>query len=167
MGKIHNLRRLGKTVPREMILDGNGEPSTDPEVLFGASRGAILPFGHRQGHKGFGLGLLCEIMSGLLNATVPQNDEPEGQYANDMSIIAIDPSLFGPKDDFTSRIREYIAYITGCPPAVGFDEVLMPGTLENRTLIERRRNGIPMENEAVDSIRQACLGIGVEFTSKK
>ena len=57
-------RNQGVTVPDGWIIDAQGRPSNDPEVFYDTPEGAILPFG---GHKGYGLGLMVEILAGGLS----------------------------------------------------------------------------------------------------
>jgi LDH2 family malate/lactate/ureidoglycolate dehydrogenase len=44
-------------------------------------------------------------------------------------------------------MAEFVKYIKETPPAEGFKEVLYPGEIEYRTEQQRRREGIPIEDE--------------------
>jgi hypothetical protein len=48
-------------------MDGHGQASTDPAVLFQEPKGTILPLGGMDsGHKGYGLSLMVEAFTGGL-----------------------------------------------------------------------------------------------------
>src|SRR5438067_2445961 len=52
-GKVRLKRNAGQPVPAGWLVDSRGEPTTDPQDLYNAPRGAILPFGGIAGHKGY------------------------------------------------------------------------------------------------------------------
>ena len=66
-GKLKVARNKGVPVPDDTIVDANGNPTNDANDFYGPPGGrpvgAILPFG---GHKGYGLGLVAEILAGAL-----------------------------------------------------------------------------------------------------
>ena len=62
-GKIQVARNKGEQLPPGLVLDGRGQPTTDPEDFYKKPPGAILPFG---GHKGSGMSFFCEILAGAL-----------------------------------------------------------------------------------------------------
>ena len=140
-GKIRFYRNEGKTVPDGWILDADGKPTNDPNAFYGPPRGGILPLGAGAGHKGFALGLLVEILGSAL-AGISSRD-PE-RFGNGVCFIVVDPSAFCPLEEFRRLMDETVAYIKSSRPAPGFDEVLVPGELEFRTLetaTERRYSG--------------------------
>ncbi len=81
-------------------LDSLGQPSNDPAVLFTTPPGTILPLGGLDsGHKGYGLLLMVEAMTGGL-AGYGRADVPEGWGASVMVRIS-DPAAFGGSAEFT------------------------------------------------------------------
>lgn len=62
-GKVTHCQREGQSLPAGAALDADGEPTTDP-----SKAKALLPFG---GHKGYGLGLLNEIVSAFIGGSLP------------------------------------------------------------------------------------------------
>ena len=70
-GKLELAIRLGKPVPTGWALNEKAEPTTDPKVAQQARR--LLPLGGSResgSHKGYGLGILVEILCGVLTGTV-------------------------------------------------------------------------------------------------
>ena len=66
-GKVQVAYVSGRACPPGWLLDSEGRPTTDPAVRFTHPRGTILPVGgEHHGYKGFGLGLVLDILvSGL------------------------------------------------------------------------------------------------------
>jgi uncharacterized oxidoreductase len=56
----------GEMAPPGIMLDGLGEPSTDPRRYYTDPPGSLLTAG---GHKGYGLSLAVEILAGILSGT--------------------------------------------------------------------------------------------------
>jgi LDH2 family malate/lactate/ureidoglycolate dehydrogenase len=59
----------GERLPEKWIIDKNGDLSDNPPDYYDG--GAILPFGGRVGHKGFGLGIVVDVLSGILARSGP------------------------------------------------------------------------------------------------
>lgn len=67
---LERARRTGSPIPAGWAVDAAGELTTDPHA---ARSGATVPLGYLEGngHKGFGLGLVVDILAGLLSGTGP------------------------------------------------------------------------------------------------
>lgn len=63
MGRVQQLKREGKSLPPNAAVDKDGQPTTDPEQAV-----ALLPFG---AHKGYGLSLINELVSGFIGGSLP------------------------------------------------------------------------------------------------
>jgi LDH2 family malate/lactate/ureidoglycolate dehydrogenase len=64
MQKVRVAAQRGSSMPDGVILDRSGNPTTDPREFF--SGGLMAPLGHPQApHKGFGLALVVETLSGV------------------------------------------------------------------------------------------------------
>lgn len=94
MGKARVANLSGKQVPEGSVIDSQGDPTTDPAVMFNDPAGALTTFGQ---HKGFGLALLGDILGGSFSgggAYLPER-EVQGRIINNMMAILIDPNVFG------------------------------------------------------------------------
>ena len=61
-------------------VNNQGVPTTDPNDLYTTPRGAILPLGGlSEGHKGYGLALIIEILSGALTRAGCAHPNPDAQ----------------------------------------------------------------------------------------
>ena len=94
MGYARQQMRAGKRLPGEWLIDAEGNPTTDPGVLFNEPKGALLPLGGLDaGHKGFALALLVEALTAGL-AGHGRADPPAG-WGGSVFVQVIDPEAFG------------------------------------------------------------------------
>jgi len=142
-GKVRAALRRGESLPPGWALDAGGAPTTDPAS---ALAGTMLAMG---GPKGSGLALMFDVLAGVLTGAA-FGGEVGDQYLDldrpqDVGhfFLAIDPGAVMPAEVFLARIQELEHRVHASPPAVGVDEVLLPGELEDRTHAHRSRAGIP------------------------
>ncbi|MCL4418101.1 MAG: Ldh family oxidoreductase, partial [Actinobacteria bacterium] len=90
-GKIRVLMHQGKKLPENCILTSDGRPTNIPEEFYKPKKGTILPFGGEMGYKGFGLGLLVEILGSALSGVALTPDGEKDEYINGFFIMAINP----------------------------------------------------------------------------
>jgi uncharacterized oxidoreductase len=153
-GKVRIARNSNKAIPEGWILDKTGNPSTNPADLYDG--GVILP---AAGHKGFGLSLLVEFMGGLLTgAGCPALGMPP---RNGVLFLVVNVEAFRPLVDFNADGDALAAAIKGVKPATGFDEVLLPGEPEARTAVQRRQQGIPLDETTWRQLVEAGAARGV------
>jgi L-2-hydroxycarboxylate dehydrogenase (NAD+) len=72
MGRVQQLKREGLRLPPDAAVDASGKVTQDP-----AQAAALLPFG---AHKGYGLALIDELVSGLIGGSLPTT---RGRWAED------------------------------------------------------------------------------------
>jgi len=161
-GKIRILMQEGAQLPEGCILDAEGEPSTDPRKFYGPPRGTILPFGSpRLGYKGFGLGLMVEILGSALAGVPLDPPGAKSSYVNGLFLLAIDTEAFGESRVFRGLLQELFDYVSSSPPAPGTEGVVLPGSLDLRTRETRSREGIPVAEETWRLIVEAGRSAGV------
>lgn len=68
LGKITMAKYAGETIPLGWAVDENGHPTTDPDA---ALRGSLCSAG---GYKGWGLGVLVELMAAAMTGSVNSLD---------------------------------------------------------------------------------------------
>ena len=167
-GKLGVARARGERVPEGLIIDGEGNPTTDPfDVLRG---GGILPLGGAQGHKGYGLSFIVEVLSGLLTG-LGFGTDPEAWRArhgvehrhNDGCFIAVfNVDAFRPLAEFKGEVTEFAGYVKSSPPASGFRGVFYPGEPEWLSERRRRREGIFIEDDTWARISALIREHGLE-----
>ena len=93
-GMSNRLAKEGKRFPGKWLLDANGEPSDDPTHGAAGGSGTIqLLGGVEVGHKGYGLTLLVEALTGGLSGH-GRADPKEGWGAT-VFVQVLDPAAFG------------------------------------------------------------------------
>ena len=126
------------------LLDHDGNPSTDPGVMYSDQRGVVLPFGE---HKGSGLALICEILAGAIvgSPTVQSMTPPERGIINGMLSIVIDPQRLNNRDSMMAEIDAMIAWVKSAAPTDPDMPVLVAGDPERATRAARMANGIEVD----------------------
>ncbi|MDF2670866.1 MAG: dehydrogenase [Paenibacillus sp.] len=159
-GRLRILKNRGEPIPPGRVLDASGNPTTDPDAFYGPPMGTILPFGSELGYKGFGLGLLVEILgSTLVGEEVSDNSE----YTNGLCLIVINPESFSGTARFTGLMDQLSDYMGSCPPAPGHDGVKMPGQLDFAMKRQRLVEGIPIEEETWALVVQAAAKVDCDI----
>ena len=150
VGKINEALKKGQRIPDGWGLDREGNPTTDPEE---ALRGHLLPMG---GHKGYGLGLIVDILTGALAGSfcgteVPPLDDLTTPYGASFFMLVLDPGRFAGSDIFIEKVERLIEDCVTCPPMNGFDRVYFPGELEAMEEEKRKATGIPVQEASLDT----------------
>jgi uncharacterized oxidoreductase len=145
-GKVRVKRIAGQQCPPGWLLDADGKPTTDPNVLYRDPPGSILPMGGDQAYKGFGLALVIDMLAGGLSGGWCARPNPDPPLGNDVLFILLDPARFGGTEHFLREVTSVAAHVRGCAPADGVREILLPGDPERRTLTERSSSGIPIDD---------------------
>ena len=157
-GKLKFAAQRGEAIPAGYALDEHGHPTTDGAAAF---RGTVLPFG---GHNGAALALQLDIMCGLMTGAAFGGDvrNPftglDGPQDVGHFFLAIRPDLFLGHEVWRERMDELVERLKTTPRAEGFQEVMLPGEIEARTALQRRRDGIPLTPDVwTDLEREARL----------
>ncbi len=151
----------GKPLPPGWILDAQGRPSVDPADL---AAGLGVPIGE---HKGYGLALVLEILSGVLSGAefgqAHLRQRLAGQSQADIGhfFLALDPGVFGSLQDFSQRLARLSEEILQVPPAEGHDEVLLPGQRELRAREENLRLGVPLSPTTLSAFHRHSRRYGL------
>ena len=160
-GKVRVLRNKGQQVPEGWILDGQGRPTTDPYDFYQDPRGVLLPLGGEVGHKGFGLSLMVEILSGALSGAGCSREGPT-HPGNAMFVLALAIDSFLTREDFERQVGDFFSYVKSAPTQEGVDEILIPGEPEARMEQQRRTEGVPVDDETWRQILETAAELGVE-----
>jgi L-2-hydroxycarboxylate dehydrogenase (NAD+) len=164
-GKLEILQRKNQEAPVGWIQDKDGNVSTNPHELKGG--GALLPLGGDRdhgSHKGYALGAIVDIFSGVLSGAnygpwvppfpafipVPENMPGKG-LGHFFGAMRID--AFRKADSFKKDMDQWLKRFRGAKPAKGFEKVLVPGDPERDMENDRRKNGIPLMNAVVEDLK--------------
>ncbi len=157
-GKIRVAFNKGVDVPENCIIDAQGKPTTDPKVFYANPPGAILPIA---GHKGYGLAMLCEVLAGALTGGGCSNPDHAGKVLNGMLSIYLDSSFFQKDADVAAEIKRFIAYVKSSAKVKPGGDILMPGEIEERTKVQRLRDGLEIDATSWAQIGETAKAVGV------
>ncbi len=160
-GKVRDYYISGRPVPDGWLLDHQGEPTTDPSVLYEPPIGTILPLGGPQSYKGFGLGLILDIWAGALSGGGCSQTSHRGAIGNHVFFLALDPAGLAGSDILRSQAAELTDWIRATPRSAGADAILLPGDPERRTLEQRTERGIPLDDSHWARLADLAARLGV------
>ncbi|MGE0799845.1 MAG: Ldh family oxidoreductase [Lautropia sp.] len=116
-GNLKDLAEAGRTIPPSWGGDDAGRPTVDPSVI--TSSGVSYPIGE---HKGFGLGLLVEILTGGLAqgavADATNSDHPDGNGVHSQTAIAIRPDALMPAEAYRAKVSELVDRVERAAPGI-------------------------------------------------
>jgi LDH2 family malate/lactate/ureidoglycolate dehydrogenase len=159
-GLTNRLHREGGKLPAPWLIDGHGRASDDPAVLFADPRGTILPLGGLDsGHKGYGLSLLVEALTGGL-AGHGRADPKEGWGAT-VFLQIIDPDAFAGRAAFVRQTGEIARQCRGSRPAQDGRPVRMPGEKGLTLAAQQREEGVVLHESIVPLLRPWSEKLGV------
>lgn len=165
-GKLEILQRKNLQTPLGWIQDKDGNDTTDADIL--KKGGALLPLGSdadHSSHKGYALGAIVDIFSGLLSganyapwvppfpAYVPMPARQPGKgIGHFLGAMRID--AFRPAQEFKAAMDDWIMGFRNNRPVEGKDKVLVPGDPEREIAAHRLLSGIPLLQPVVEDLEQ-------------
>lgn len=150
-GLTGRLHREGGRLPAPWVIDGHGQPTDDPGVLFKEPKGTILPLGGvDSGHKGYGLSLLVEALTGGL-AGHGRADPKEGWGAT-VFVQVIDPRAFAGLDAFTRQTGAVTQQCHASRPAREGSAVRTPGEKGLALAKKQREAGVALYPSIMPSL---------------
>jgi L-2-hydroxycarboxylate dehydrogenase (NAD+) len=157
MGRVQQLKREGKPLPPQAAVDKDGNPTTDP-----AAAVSLLPFG---AHKGYGLSLINELVSGFIGGSLPtvRNRWVEDGDKHTCTFFfqvmhpdALSAGAFARGRSQAENVKAVIADVLGH----GNEGCMLPGQLEADFARRSARAGgllfTPAEIQAFDEVAREC-----------
>jgi L-2-hydroxycarboxylate dehydrogenase (NAD+) len=141
----------GKNIPDDVAYDQSGKPTTDPAM---AMKGALRSFD--RGYKGTGLAMIVEILAGpLVGAACAGVGDPGKNWGH--LVLAIDPDLFGDRDEFISNVTTLVENVKATKKLPGIDEIFVPGERGNRHSARIKKSGtIDIEENLLEELRKVA-----------
>ena len=165
-GKLEVIQRKNGNAPHGWVQNKEGQPSTDAHEL--KKGGAMLPLGgdiDHGSHKGYMLGSIVDIFSGILSGAnfgpwvppfpaylpMPQNMPGEG-IGHFFGAMRID--AFRPAEDFKKDMDQWIQRFKSATPVNAHQPVIIPGEPERAMEKERLENGLNLMDAVVDDLKK-------------
>ncbi|MBM4439673.1 MAG: malate/lactate/ureidoglycolate dehydrogenase [Candidatus Rokubacteria bacterium] len=160
MGKVRVAKNEKHEVPEGVLIDQEGKPTRDPNVMYGDRIGALTTFG---GHKGYALAVVTELLAGALSGgpTIQPGNPRKGGTINNMFAVLLDPARLAGTDWLRREVDGFVDYLKGSPPADPKAPVLVPGEPERLARAERSRTGIAVDEVTWLEILQAADAVKV------
>lgn len=150
--KIKELAICGKKIPNGVALDDIGNPTNDPNE---ALKGMVLPIA---GHKGYGLALCLDILSGVISGSAYLNKVGRFYSENNNSMnlgqtfVAIDPRIIL-SNDFYDEIDNYIRILHNSKKNDS-SKIYYPGEKEMQQYKESLLLGVKIDKRIMENISE-------------
>ena len=160
-GKVKVAAQKGESIPDDWMIDRQGRPITDPKK---SAEGSLLPIG---GYKGYGLAVMIGLLAGALNnaavgkGTIDFNAHHDLVTNTGQTIIAVDPSAFGNKEEFVARVITLVNDLKNSSTLPGVREIRVPGEGAAKTMAERTKAGIPVSPELLEALNTCAKECGI------
>jgi L-lactate dehydrogenase len=151
-GMVARMQSQGRRFEQPCLLDNQGQPSTDPAVIATTPPGTVLPLGGLEaGHKGYGIGLMVELLSGCLSGH--GRAEPKGGWSASIFLLALDPAAFGGTDAFMKQATWLTDACRAATPRPGVAKVGVPGDDSEARRQRCLREGVPVEPSVMAALK--------------
>lgn len=158
-GKLQVARLAGQTVPDGWLIDANGKPTNDPHARLTNPPGTILPMG---GYKGFGLGLLFDMLVGGLSGGCCPPAPTDEIECNNVFLMVIDPDRFAGRSHFTQQAQGLADFARSARRQPGIEATRLPHDRSQATRETRWRDGLPLDAGTWNELLKRAASLGIE-----
>ena len=158
-GKIRLAKLLGVETGPGWLARPDGTPIMEPTKV--PDEYAILPLGGDRetgSHKGYGLAIMIEILSGVLSGNGAGFMRRRGSSHH---FIAYDVDKFTDVEGFKDDMDLLLKRLRDSKPAPGNDRVMYAGLGEHEEEADRRVNGVPYHHATIEYIDSICGELGL------
>ncbi len=149
--------KQGRTIPSDWALAEDGSRTEDAAA---GMAGTLFPLG---GAKGYAMAVVVDALTGVLTGSAFGLSAfgVEQQNVGHL-MIAIDVARFDSVGSFKQRMDALIGELRSSPRADGVERIYAPGELEYLRERERRQDGVPIELERLEALRQLALELRID-----
>lgn len=157
-GKIRVAQVSGSECPDGWLLDSEGRPTNNPNDRFTDPPGSILPMG---GYKGFGLGLLLDVLIGGLSGGQCPPASDGSVECNNVLLVVFDPEQFHGADAFRREADRLIEFVRSSPLQHDADAIRLPGDRSAALRKQRIDSGVPIDSGTWSELCRAAAALNV------
>jgi L-2-hydroxycarboxylate dehydrogenase (NAD+) len=169
--KIGAALTKGEKIPLGWVVDAQGEPVDDAQQAWDSQR--ILPLGSTpegSSHKGYGLAVLVDILTGVLSGGIYGNlafrnppADPKVRDSSSHFFMALRIDSFRPVDEFKATMDDMLSALRNSAKAPGQARIYTHGEKEYEAAAERSRLGIPYHVAFVRKLRALAKEFDLPF----
>lgn len=165
-GMSNRKRAAGEKFDADRLIDAQGRPGRDPQWLFDDPPGTLLPVGGLDhGHKGYGLALLVESLTGGL-AGHGRADPREGWGAT-VYLTLHDLEAFGGKREFLRQMDHVADACRSNRPIDAARPVRLPGELGLARRARQLKEGVRLHPGIAPALAPLAEKYGIDFASTR
>jgi LDH2 family malate/lactate/ureidoglycolate dehydrogenase len=159
MQRVRVAAQQGTSMPEGVIFDQAGRPITDPGAFLEGGLLAPLGFPHAP-HKGFGLALFIDALSGVLSGAGFARGVADGAPGN--FLWALDVEAFLPRQEFLERMDAQLDQIQQGERMPGIEELPVPGERGQRRYQHLTFRGVvPLASASWQLLATGCESLAV------
>jgi LDH2 family malate/lactate/ureidoglycolate dehydrogenase len=177
-GKLEVYHRQEKSLPLGWATDEKGIPTSDAgrvlDNFVQRAGGGLLPLGGAgeefSGYKGYGMGLMVEILSAVLpgaaflTSVYPKSPDGKPLPANLGHFFgAWRVDAFRPPEEFKADMDRLVQELKGGSLAEGATRIYVHGEKEFEEAERRSERGIPLGAKVEASLRQIAADLGLGY----
>ena len=171
-GKLELYNKMEKPLPEGWALDKNGHASTDAKDVLtnivAKNGGGIMPLGGNTellgSHKGYGYGMLCEIMCSMFSQGTPSSRvNVGGKSGTCHGFMVIDPKVFGDPEAIKAHFSAFLQELRDTPKADGQERIYTHGEKEAFAYKDRLENGIDVNQKTVVEMCDLATYLGMDY----
>ncbi len=162
-GKVFAAAAAGESVPEGWIVDEQGQPTTDPASF--PTKATLTPM---TAHKGYGLALLAEILSGVLTGAAVAGgvlsyayEDPSKPTNHGAAFVAIQIEAMMERAEFEKRMQSLIGEIKTAPKAAGIQHILIPGEHEQKYKAKALKEGVNLPDDVWAKLIDVSASSGI------
>ncbi|MBS0454057.1 MAG: Ldh family oxidoreductase [Proteobacteria bacterium] len=161
-GMSNRKRAAGEQFDADRLIDAQGRPGRDPQLLFDEPPGTLLPVGGLDhGHKGYGLALLVESLTAGL-AGHGRADPKEGWGAT-VYLTLHDLEAFGGKSEFLRQMDHVADACRSNRPIDAARPVRLPGEQGLARRARQLKEGVRLHPGIAPALEPLARKYGLEL----
>ena len=172
-GKLEVYNKKGEPMPLGWAVDIKGLDSTNAgevvENIIHKSGGGILPLGGSSeetgSHKGYGLGMLVEIVTSIFaGGTTSNHIGHSGNGETSEAFFALDYGMFGDKKEIKKSFSLLLQELRDSAKAEGKSRIYTHGEKEVESKKEKLKYGLPVNEKTFSEMKQIGEDVGLRFS---
>jgi LDH2 family malate/lactate/ureidoglycolate dehydrogenase len=171
-GKVEQYNRLNRDLNDNWAAGGNGEIMTNPaevlDLFLNGPYGGMLPLGGNAeksgGHKGYGLSLLVDILTGGLSSSTGSSKTYGEKTLISHFFAAINPKIFGDEDSVKKSIDGILNTVKNSKKEPGKKRIYIHGEKEKERREKSMKDGIELDDNTVLLLTKIAGEFGEKIT---